>query len=167
MTVHWSITANSTTSFTAADAADGDTFVIDNGSTGVAIVGLSDTTAMAFGYGDGVQESSYGPNSIIQNYGNNTRIEIDSDPKNPDTNVINIFGFDWWKGATLEQTIAGSDPNNTGPGSKPTLFYQADLWSSVRPDGHGGTMVGVGANIDLRDVGYIGHSQFPFSPPPH
>lgn len=170
MTNRWAITGDNVNLFSPSNAENGDTFLIDGANNEVAVSGLSNTTAMVFGYGDFVDEQSYGALNAIYDRGHNTRIEISSNPQTgpQNTNVIKIYGFYWDQNATLEQTIPGSDPNNVGPGVKPTQFYQADLWSTIRPDGHGGTMVGAsGANIDLMYDTYIRPAQFLGPAPGH
>ncbi len=170
MTIRWAITGDNVNLFSPSDAENGDTFLIDGASNTVAISGLSNTTAMVFGNGDFVDEQAYGASNVIYDHGRNTRIEVSSNPQaNPqDTNVIKIYCFYWDQNATLEQTIPGSDPNNRGPGTKPTQFHQADLWSTIRPDGHGGTMVGEnGVNIDLMYDVYIRPNQFLSPVPAH
>ncbi len=162
MTIRWAVDNDLLTSFTTGNSADGDTFLLDGFNNTAAVIGLSDTTVMAFGYGDEVDENNYGPNSVIRDLGRNMRIEVSSNqpPNTHDTNVLQVYGFYWDQNSTLEQTIAGSDPSITGPGTKPTLFYQPDLWKTIRPDGHGGTMIGAGGvNIDLMYDTYIRPNQ--------
>lgn len=155
MTVHYSITADTTLTFEDTNAANGDTFIIDNAGAGAYISGLSQTTVMTFGYGDSVTESSWGPGSTIIDRGQNTHIGINSF-SSIDTSPIQIWGFYWDQGATLEQTLPGNSgaPNASGP------YHLADLAATERPDGHGGTMVGAnGVNIDLMYDVYIRPAQ--------
>lgn len=108
------------------------TFVLDGGNSSL---GLSTGTAMVFGHGGNVSVTGAG---VVRDNGADTHITVGSN-----TTAI-VYGAYWDLGSTLQQTGVSA----------------ASLAASIRPDGHGGTLIGTGStSVDLMYDVYVRPSQ--------